>query len=117
MRLETLRRLGLRRVRIVWIVLGALLLVSLAPLYFYHRQVLQVSEEKMFQTEKVRQHEITKSLAEEVYLYQSNLHQQLSAVRKNMELTGLVQDVNDPKRVRQVKALLEDLVKNNADVV
>ena len=117
MRLETLSRLGLRRVRIVWIVLGALLLVSLAPLYFYHRKVLQLSEGTIIETERIRQHEITKSLAEEVYLYQSNLLQQLGALRKNLELAGLVQDVNDPKRVSQVKALLEDLVKNNADVV
>lgn len=117
MNLEILSRLGLHRVRILWLVLGALLLVSLAPIYFYHRQVLQLSESKIVETERVRQHEITRSLAEEVFLYENNLRQQLAGLRKNMELGGLTLALSDPKRGAQVKALLEDLVKNNADVV
>ena len=33
-----------RKMRILWIVLGALLLVSTLPLWLYHRQVLRLSE-------------------------------------------------------------------------
>jgi putative nucleotidyltransferase with HDIG domain len=116
MPLKTISRLGLRRIRILWIALGTLL-VSLASLWFYHWQVLQVSERAIVETERIRQHEITRSLAEEVYLYQNSLYQQLGALRKNMELAGLVQNVNDPKRSPPVKGLLEDLVKNNPDVL
>ena len=37
---------ALRRVRIVWIVLAALLLTSALPLWLYHREVLDLSEQK-----------------------------------------------------------------------
>ena len=53
----------IRRWRILWIVMGALLLVAVTPLWLYHRQVLRLSEEKLENTERVQQSEITRSLA------------------------------------------------------
>ena len=45
--------------------MGALLLVSVMPLWLYHRQVLRLSEEKLQDTERLQQNEITRSLASE----------------------------------------------------
>ena len=56
--------------RILWIVLGALLLVSVLPLWLYHRQVLRLSEEKLQDTERVQQSEITRSLASETLQFE-----------------------------------------------
>src|SRR5438094_10202149 len=42
------------RVRILWLVLGALLLVSALPIGLYHRQVLELSQEKLVDTERVQ---------------------------------------------------------------
>ena len=52
---EALKQQTTRRLRILWIVLGALLLVSVTPLWLYHRQVLRLSEEKLQDTERVQQ--------------------------------------------------------------
>jgi len=41
------------RPRILWLVLGAMLLVSVLPLALYHRQVLQLSQGKLTDTESV----------------------------------------------------------------
>ena len=55
-----MERAALRRPRLLWLVLGAMLLVSVLPLGLYHRQVLQLSQEKLTDTESVQQTEVTR---------------------------------------------------------
>jgi HD-GYP domain-containing protein (c-di-GMP phosphodiesterase class II) len=98
-------------------VLGALLLVSLLPIGLYHRQVLRLSQEKLADTERLQQTEVTRSLAEEVELFESNLHQQLISQRQILALTGLIADVDDPVRAPQVTRLLENFVASNPDIL
>src|SRR5438309_931039 len=84
------------RVRILWLVLGALLLVSALPIGLYHRQVLQLSQDKLVDTERVQQTDLTRSLAQEIQLFESNLTQQLLSERQILVLTGLIDNVEDP---------------------
>src|SRR5256886_17469599 len=78
------------RVRILWLVLGALLLVSALPIGLYHRQVLQLSQDKLVDTERVQQTDLTRSLAQEIQQFESNLTQQLLSERQILALTGLI---------------------------
>ncbi len=98
-------------------VLGALLLVGLLPIGLYHRQVLKLSQQKLADTERVQQTEVTRSLAEEVQLFESNLHQQLISQRQILALTGLIEDVDDPVRAPQVTRLLENFVASNPNIL
>ena len=61
------QRLRKGRVRILWLVLGALLLVSALPIGLYHRQVLQLSQDKLGDNERVQQSDLTRSLAQEIH--------------------------------------------------
>ena len=117
MALKAFKSLRLARLRILWIVLGALLLVTLLPIGLYHRQVLKLSQEKLADTERVQQIEVTRSLGEEIQLYESNLYQQLISQRQILVLTGLIEDVDDPVRAPQVKRLLENFVDSNPDIL
>jgi putative nucleotidyltransferase with HDIG domain len=101
------------RVRILWLVLGALLLVSALPIGLYHRQVLQLSQDKLVDTERVQQTELTRSLAQEIQLFESNLTQQLLSERQILALTGLIDNVEDPAAEPKVTRLLEDFVESN----
>jgi HD-GYP domain-containing protein (c-di-GMP phosphodiesterase class II) len=114
---ELLRRLTNRRVRILWIVLGALLLVSVVPLWLYHRQVLRLSEEKLQDTERVQQTEITRSLAGETLEIESNLRQQLLSLRQVLALTGWIQNVSDPAFAPQLTRLLQNYIENNPNIL
>jgi len=98
-------------------VLGALLLVGLLPIGLYHRQVLKLSQQKLADTERLQQTEVTRSLAEEVQLFESNLHQQLISQRQILALTGLIEDVDDPVRAPQVTRLLENFVASNPNIL
>ena len=115
--IEQFKPAFLRRPRILWMVLGALLLVSLLPIGLYHRQVLKLSQQKLADTERVQQTEVTRSLAEEVQLFESNLHQQLISQRQILALTGLIEDVDDPVRAPQVTRLLENFVASNPNIL
>src|SRR5882724_4976086 len=106
-------RLRTGRVRILWLVLGALLLVSALPIGLYHRQVLQLSQEKLVDTERIQQTEITRSLAQEVQFFESNVSQQLVSQRQILALTGLINNVEDPVAEPKVTRLLEDFVDSN----
>src|SRR6516162_6656651 len=106
-------RLPLDRVRILWLVLGAMLLVSPLPLLLYHRQVLSLSQSKLVDTERVQQTELTRSLAQELQQFDTNVTQQLISERQILVLTGLIQDVEDPTAEPKVTRLLENFVESN----
>ena len=101
------------RVRILWLVLGAMLLVSALPIGLYHRQVLHLSQGKLADTERVQQTELTRSISQEVQFFESNLTQQLMSERQILALTGLVDNVEDPVSEPKVTRLLENFVDSN----
>jgi putative nucleotidyltransferase with HDIG domain len=111
--LSLLTRLRTGRVRILWLVLGALLLVSALPIGLYHRQVLELSQAKLVDTERVQQTDLTRSLAQEVQFFDSNMTQQLVSERQILALTGLIDNVEDLVSEPKVTRLLEDFVDSN----
>lgn len=108
-------RLRTGRIRILWLVLGALLLVSALPIGLYHRQVLQLSQGKLADTERVQQTDLTRSLAREIQFFESNLTQQMVSERQILVLTGLIDDIEDPVAVPKVTRLLGNFVDSNRE--
>src|ERR1700688_2597269 len=94
------------RPRLLLLVLGAMLLVSALPLGLYHFQVLKLSQEKLTDTESVQQTELTRSVGQEIQLFDANLYQQLISQRQILALTGLLDAVEDPIHSPQVSRLL-----------
>jgi len=105
------------RPRLLLLVLGAMLLVSALPIGLYHFQVLRLSQEKLTDTESVQQTELTRSVGEEIQLFDANLYQQLISQRQIMALTGLLDHVGDPVRAPQVTRLLENFVASNPNIL
>src|SRR6202158_3936687 len=101
------------RVRILWLVLGALLLVSALPIGLYHRQVLQLSQDKLVDTERVQQTGLTRALAQKFHLFESTLTQHLLSERQILALTGLIDNVEDSASEPKVTRLLENFVDSN----
>src|ERR1700693_1388680 len=101
------------RIRILWLVLGAMLLVSAVPIGLYHRQVLHLSQGKLTDNERVQQTDLTRSLGQEIQLFESNLTQQLISERQILALTGLIDNVEDSAAEPKVTRLLEEFVSSN----
>src|SRR5712671_2390812 len=115
--LDHIKSLVFHRPRILWIVLGAMLLVSVIPLALYHRQVLQLSQQKLTDTESVQQTEVTRSVGEEIQLFDTNLYQQLISERQILALTDLIDKVDDAQRAPQLTRVLENFVASNPNVL
>src|SRR5215469_15608483 len=113
------KRLRAGQVRILWLVLGALLMVSVLPLGLYHRLVLQLSQDKLVDQERVQQTDLVRSLAQEIQHFESNLTEQLMSERQILDLTStsagrsLIENVEDTASEPKVTHLLENFVESN----
>src|SRR5256885_4056603 len=105
------------RVRILWLVLGALLLVSALPIGLYHRQVLELSQEKLGDMERVQQSDLTRSMAQEIQYFDANLNQQLVSERQILALMGLIDNVEDPAAEPKVTRLLQNFAESNPNTL
>jgi HD-GYP domain-containing protein (c-di-GMP phosphodiesterase class II) len=105
------------RPRLLWIVWIAMLMVSVFPLALYHRQALQLSQEKLTDTESVQQTAMTRSIGEELQLFDASLNQQLISQRQILAVTGLLEQVDDPVKAPQVTRLLENFVASNPNLL
>src|SRR5260370_2734506 len=76
-------------------------------------QELQLRREWLVDTEKVQQTEMTRSLAQEIKLFESKLTQQLITERQILALAGLIDDVEDPAAEPKVTSLLQYFVESN----
>lgn len=108
-----LERIRAGRVRILWLVLGALLLVSALPIGLYHRQVLDLSQDKLVDTERVQQSDLTRSLTQEIQFFESNLTQQLISQSQILALLDVSNNVEDPAAEPKVRRLLENFAESN----
>src|SRR5260370_28278329 len=109
------QRVRAGRVRILWLVLGAVLLVSALPIGLYHRQVLELSQEKLVDTERVQQTDLTRSLTQEIQFFEANLTQQLISERQILQLMGVSDNVEDPVAEPKVTRLLENFAESNSN--
>jgi HD-GYP domain-containing protein (c-di-GMP phosphodiesterase class II) len=116
-RMPDFKSLRNKRLRILWIVLGALLLVSVAPLWLYHREVLKLSESKLEDTERVQQQEIARSIAGEILQFQTNTQAELLTQRQFMALTGMLDNVDEPTHSPQVSRMLQNFIESNPNIL
>jgi putative nucleotidyltransferase with HDIG domain len=107
------QRMRAGRVRILWLVLGALLLVSALPIGLYHRQVLQLSQDKLVDTERVQQSDLTRSLTQEIQFFEANMTQQLVNERQILQLMSVSDNVEDPVAEPKVTRVLESFADSN----
>src|SRR6267143_605842 len=101
------------RVRILWLVLGALLLVSALPIGLYHRQVLQLSQDKLIDNERVQQTDLTRSLTQEIQFFAANMTQQLVNEVQILALMNVIDNVEDPVAEPKVTRVLESFADSN----
>jgi len=106
-------RMRTGRVRILWLVLGALLLVSAFPIGLYHRQVLQLSQDKLVDTERVQQTDLTRSLTQEIQSFEANMSQQLVSQEKILGLINVSDNVEDPVAEPKVTRVLQTFAESN----
>ena len=78
-------RLGIKRIRILYVILSVLLLASVTPLLFYALKMLSINRGALETNENLLQSTITHSIAEEISIQNNTFHQLLDNLMHVLE--------------------------------
>jgi HD-GYP domain-containing protein (c-di-GMP phosphodiesterase class II) len=105
-----------KRIPILYVILGVLVLISVVPMYFYSAQVQSINRDRLITNERLLQNTLTQSIADDISqhqesfrLMQTNLASALQIASGN-DLTG--EHVQAP----ELRALLENFVSSSGDL-
>ena len=105
-----------KRLPILYLILGVLLLVSVVPMYFYADRVVTINRERLKVNEQMLQNTVTRSLSDDLTHRQATLQMMLEnlasavSVTSGGDLTG--EHVSSP----EMRALLEKFVTTYGDL-
>ncbi len=104
-----------KRIPILYLILGALLTVSVVPMYFYAK-VVAINRQRLKTNEMLLQNTVTRSLADDA----SQRHQNLSMMLQNLSAAVQVNsggNLDDATIASpEMRALLETFVANGGDI-
>lgn len=105
-----------KRIPILYVILGVLVLISVVPMYFYSAQVQSINRDRLITNERLLQNTLTQAIADDISqhqesfrLMQTNLASALQVASGN-DLTG--EHVLAP----ELRALLENFVSSSEDL-
>jgi putative nucleotidyltransferase with HDIG domain len=105
-----------KRIPILYVILGVLVLISVVPMYFYSAQVQSINRDRLITNERLLQNTLTQSIADDISqhqesfrLMQTNLASALQVASGN-DLTG------DHVQAPELRALLENFVSSSGDL-
>jgi HD-GYP domain-containing protein (c-di-GMP phosphodiesterase class II) len=105
-----------KRIPILYVILGVLVLISVVPMYFYSAQVQSINRERLITNERLLQNTLAQAIADDISqhqesfrLMQANLASALQVASGN-DLTG--EHVQAP----ELRALLENFVSSSTDL-
>src|ERR1700759_5080332 len=104
-----------QRISILYLILGALLTVSVIPMYFYAR-VVAINRDRLKTNEMLLQNTVTRSLADDASQRQRNLQMMLQNLSTAVQVNsgGNLDDATIASP--EMRALLENFVSNGGDV-
>src|SRR3989304_6329392 len=68
---------GMKRIRILYVILAVLVVASVGPLIFYALKTMDINRRALETNEVLLQNTITRSVAEEISIYNETFHQLL----------------------------------------
>ncbi len=104
------------RIRILYLILGVLILVSVGPMYFYARWVVESNRDNLKGNERLLQNTITSSLADDIAQRHTNLQTVLGNLSSAVQVTSGGDLSVDKVAAPELRALLETLVSSSRDL-
>jgi HD-GYP domain-containing protein (c-di-GMP phosphodiesterase class II) len=103
------------RIRILYLILGVLVLVSVVPMYFYSTRVVAINRDQLKTNERLLQNTITRSLAEDIGQRQRNLLTMLLNFSSTIEISS-GGSLGDHIQAPQLRSSLERFVSGSGDI-
>ncbi|MBI4459332.1 MAG: HD domain-containing protein [Acidobacteria bacterium] len=107
---------SLKRIPFLYVILGVLLLASVAPLLLYALKMMDINRRALETNENLLQNTITRSITEEISIHNSTFHQLLDNLNRIVEVTTTGNRSAD-YRDSQLRALLEQFVSSSDHII
>jgi len=104
------------RIRILYLIMGVLLLVSVVPMYFFTVRVVAFNRDRLKVNEMLTQNTITHSLSEDLSQRQVTLRMMLENLGSAVQVASGGNFTGDNVAAPELRALLEKFVGSNSDL-
>ena len=104
------------RVPILYVILGALALISVVPMYFYSEQVEAINRERLITNERLLQNTVTRSLADDIAQHQESLRMMLANLSSALQVASGGDITDEHVEAPELRALLEHFVSSSPDL-
>ncbi|HSS98333.1 MAG TPA: HD domain-containing phosphohydrolase [Terriglobales bacterium] len=105
-----------RRIRIIYLILSVLLLVSVVPIYFYSDKVVDSNRKMLITNERVLQNTVARSLADEIAQHQNSLRMMMFNLSSALQVASNGDISGEHVEAQELRALLENYVSTSNDV-
>ncbi len=104
------------RIRILYVILGVLMVISIVPMYFYSSRVEDINRDLLKTNERLLQNTVTRSLADDLSQHERSLRVMLSNLSSAMQVAsgGDFSDKNIESP--ELRALLENFVSSSDEI-
>jgi HD-GYP domain-containing protein (c-di-GMP phosphodiesterase class II) len=104
------------RIPILYVILGALALISVVPMYFYSEQVESINGERLITNERLLQNTVTRSLADDIAQHQESLRMMLANLSSALQVASGGDVTAEHVEAPELRALLEHFVSSSGDL-
>lgn len=106
-----------KRVPILYLILGVLIVVSVVPMYFYATKVVDINKDRLKTNERLLQNTITRSVADDLSQRQKNLRLTLTNLSSAIQVASGGDISKDKVASPELRALIERFVSSSDDLV
>jgi len=104
------------RIPLLYVILGALLAISVLPMYFYSAQMETLNRERLKRNEMMLQNTVTRSLADDISQHQESLRMMLANLSSSIQVAS-GNDIGERNiEAPELRALLETFVSSSNDI-
>ena len=107
----------MKRIRFLYVILAVLVLASVGPLLFYGLKMLEINRRELETKENLLQSTITRSVAEEIEIYNDAFRQQLDNLDHILEANSSLLGGPGQSRSSQWRATLERVVSTSPNII
>jgi len=107
----------MKRIRILYVILGVLLLASVGPLLFYALKTMDINRRALETNEVLLQNTITRSVAEEISIYNETFHQLLDNLDHMLTMQPDLAQAGAGYQSPQLRTTLEGLISSSQHII
>ena len=111
-----LEKLAPKRIPILYVILGVLVVISVVPMYFYSAQVQSINRERLITNERLLQNTVTRSIADDISQHQESFRLMQANLASSLQVESGGDLTGEHVQAPELRALLENFVSSSSDL-